>query len=212
MPRRRPLRLSRQLGREQLLLLKRNARALDHLIVEWLHVIGPGVCCCVMHRSQEALVNGWLRANAPQLKVLPLVNNYDEAHSRWDPAAAEAVLGSASARAQFASDIDRFVTGGHYAGVVLDLEQIPIDAQSDYVKLVDELAGIFRGRGLQLLVALAPDSTGYDYAGLAAAADGADLDELRRAHRNRRPGATGQPGLVRNRSGPASQRALPPTS
>ena len=29
------------------------------------------------------------------------------------------------ARARFASDIDRFVTDGHYAGVVLDLEQIP---------------------------------------------------------------------------------------
>ena len=151
--------------------LKRNARALDHLIVEWLHVIGPGGVLLRDAPAQVALVNGWLRANAPQLKVLPLVNNYDEAHSRWDPAAAEAVLGSASARAQFASDIDRFLTGGHYAGVVLDLEQIPIDAQSDYVKLVDELAGIFRGRGLQLLVALAPDNTGYDYAGLAAAAD-----------------------------------------
>ena len=152
--------------------LKRNARSLDHLIVEWLHVAGPGGVLLRDAPIQEALVNGWLKANAPQLKVLPLVNNYDEVHSRWDPAAAEAVLRSAPARGQFASDIDRFVTDGHYAGVVLDLEQIPIDAQSDYVKLVDELAEIFRGRGLQLLVALAPNSTAYDYAGLAAAADG----------------------------------------
>ena len=152
--------------------LKRNARSLDHLIVEWLHVVGPGGVLLRDAPIQEALVNGWLQANAPQLKVLPSVNNYDEVHSRWDPAAAEAVLQSAPARGQFASDIDRFVTDGHYAGVVLDLEQIPIDAQSDYVKLVHELAEIFRDRGLQLLVALAPNSTAYDYAGLAAAADG----------------------------------------
>ncbi len=152
--------------------LKRNARSLDHLIVEWLHVVGPGGVLLRDAPIQEALVNGWLQANAPQLKVLPLVNNYDEVHSRWDPAAAEAVLQSAPARGQFASDINRFVTDGHYAGVVLDLEQIPIDAQSDYVKLVHELAEIFRDRGLQLLVALAPNSTAYDYAGLAAAADG----------------------------------------
>ena len=116
--------------------LKRNARSLDHLIVEWLHVVGPGGVLLRDAPIKEVLVNGWLKANAPQLKVLPLVNNYDEVHSRWDPAAAEAVLQSAPARGQFASDINRFVTDGHYAGVVLDLEQIPIDAQSDYVKLV----------------------------------------------------------------------------
>ena len=39
------------------------------------------------------------------------------------------------------------------------------------MKLVRELAAIFSGRGLQLLVALPPEHAAYDYAGLAAAAD-----------------------------------------
>src|SRR4029077_1797633 len=85
--------------------------------------------------------------------------------------AVEAMLISAAARTNFAAALDRFVTEGRYAGVVLDLEEIPAHAQSDYVKLVRELAGMFSGRSLQLLVALPPEGTAYDHVGLAAAAD-----------------------------------------
>ncbi len=151
--------------------LKRNARSLDYLIVEWLHLIGPSGALQHDAPAKETLVNDWLKSNAPLLKVLPSVNNYDEARSRWDRAAVEAMLGSEAERARFAADIERFVTDGGYAGVVLDLEQIPAPAQANYVKLVQELAARFGGRDLQLLVALSPDSDTYDYAGLAAAAD-----------------------------------------
>jgi peptidoglycan-N-acetylglucosamine deacetylase len=151
--------------------LKRNARSLDYLIVEWLHVAGSGDGLLQDAPAKQALVNDWLKTNAPFLKVLPSINNYDEAGSRWDVAAAEAMLGSAQARAQFAAAIDRFLTEGQYAGVVLDLEQLSSGAQQDYVQLVRELAGLFRGRDLQLLVALPPEDSGYDSGGLAEAAD-----------------------------------------
>jgi peptidoglycan-N-acetylglucosamine deacetylase len=151
--------------------LKRNARSLDFLIVEWLHLAGPTGDLVHDAPAKEALVNDWLNSNAPRLKVLPLVNNYDEARSRWDPAAAEAMLKSELGRAQFAADLDLFVSEGHYAGVVLDLEQIPARVQSDYVKLVREVADRFAGRNLELLVALSPESPAADYSGLAAAAD-----------------------------------------
>jgi len=151
--------------------LKRNARALDYLIVEWLHLEGAGGDLAKDAPAKQALVSDWLKTNAPELKVLASVNNYDEARSRWDSEAVEAMLISAAARTNFAAALDRFVTEGRYAGVVLDLEEIPARAQSDYVKLVRELAGMFSGRSLQLLVALPPEGTAYDHVGLAAAAD-----------------------------------------
>jgi cellulose synthase/poly-beta-1,6-N-acetylglucosamine synthase-like glycosyltransferase/peptidoglycan/xylan/chitin deacetylase (PgdA/CDA1 family)/spore germination protein YaaH len=151
--------------------LKRNARSLDYLIVEWLHLQGSDGALAQYAPERQLLVGDWLKANAPALKVLPSVNNYDEANARWDPAAAEAMLISAPARARFVSAIDRFVSDGHYAGLVLDLEEIPARAQSDYVKLVRELMDTFKGRGLQVLVALPAEDDAYDDVGLAAAAD-----------------------------------------
>jgi len=151
--------------------LKRNARQLDYLIVEWLHLEGAGGGLAQYAPERQVLVGDWLKANAPALKVLPSVNNYDEVSGRWDSAAAEAMLASTSARARFVSAIDRFITEGHYAGAVLDLEEIPARAQADYVKLVRELSDNFTGRGLQVLVALPAEDDAYDDVGLAAAAD-----------------------------------------
>jgi cellulose synthase/poly-beta-1,6-N-acetylglucosamine synthase-like glycosyltransferase/peptidoglycan/xylan/chitin deacetylase (PgdA/CDA1 family)/spore germination protein YaaH len=151
--------------------LRRNARALDYLIVEWLHLEGAAGDLAQDAPAKQALVMDWLKTNAADLKVLPSVNNYDEGRARWDTAAVEAMLTSAAARSNFAVALDRFVTQGRYAGLVLDLEEIPTRAQADYVKLVRELADMFNGRDLQLLVALPPEGLAYDHAGLAAAAD-----------------------------------------
>ena len=71
--------------------------------------------------EKEALATEWIKANAPDLKVLPLVNNYRADAARWDGAAAARMLSAKKLRAGFADELYQFVRNGGYAGAVLDL-------------------------------------------------------------------------------------------
>ena len=51
--------------------LKRNAGALDVLIVEWLHLTDPEGKVTRSDPGKEVLVRQWARANAPDLKLYP---------------------------------------------------------------------------------------------------------------------------------------------
>jgi hypothetical protein len=71
--------------------------------------------------EKEALATKWIKANAPDPKVLPLVNNYREDAARWDGAAAAKMLSTKKMRAGFGEELYQFVRDGGYAGAVLDL-------------------------------------------------------------------------------------------
>jgi len=71
--------------------------------------------------EKEALATEWIKANAPDLKVLTLVNNYRADAARWDGAAAARMLSAKKFRAGFADELYQFVRNGGYAGAVLDL-------------------------------------------------------------------------------------------
>jgi cellulose synthase/poly-beta-1,6-N-acetylglucosamine synthase-like glycosyltransferase/peptidoglycan/xylan/chitin deacetylase (PgdA/CDA1 family) len=151
--------------------LKRNARLLDALIVEWLSLGNTDGTVRSNSPDKELLARKWLGANAPDLPLYPLVNNYDNEAQRWDGAGAAEMMSSERARAKFIDDLHRYVIAGSFYGAVLDFEQIPGTAQADFIKLVQELSGRFRADGLQILVQVPADDNDYDYQKLAAAAD-----------------------------------------
>lgn len=151
--------------------LRRNAEALDVLIVEWLHLGGPEGGIRRETLEKELVIRKWVSTNAPSLKLYPLVSNYDTETKRWAGAAAAAMLASEQARAKFTGELLRYVTSGGYAGLVLDFEQLPAAAQPDFTALVQELSSQFRAVGVQLLVQVPPAEAAYDYPKLADAAD-----------------------------------------
>ncbi len=152
--------------------LKRNAAALDVLIVEWLHLAGPTGALVRSDPAKEALVSKWTEAHAPHLQLFPLVNNYSAEEQRWDIEAAVAMLSSKDARARFAEELWRYAVGGKFDGLVLDLEQIPVSASDHYVALVGELAQLLAPERIKLPVAVPASDPTYDYVRLAQAADG----------------------------------------
>ncbi len=92
--------------------LKRHAGALDVLIGEWLHLDDASGSIQTTQEQGTAPVVKWLHENAPQMEVMPLVNNYRSATSAWDGATVAQMLASAPAREQFASQL-RDYTAGH---------------------------------------------------------------------------------------------------
>jgi peptidoglycan-N-acetylglucosamine deacetylase len=151
--------------------LKRNSNMLDVLIVEWLHLGDADGRITRSDPGKETLVSSWTKANAPGLKLFPLVNNYNAEEKRWDGEAVALMLASKEARAYFIDEIYRYVVGGGFGGFVLDLEQIPSASQQAYVSLVRELSGVLRAYDAKLLVAVPASDSDYDYVNLAEAAD-----------------------------------------
>lgn len=151
--------------------LKRNARSLDALIVEWLSLGGTDGTVRSNTPDKELLVRRWIGANAPHLPLYPLVNNYDGEAKIWDGAGAAKMMASEEARAKFIGDLHRYVVAGSFHGAVLDFEQIPPTGQSDFVTLVQELSARFQADGLQIFVQVPAADDDYDYRKLAASAD-----------------------------------------
>lgn len=152
--------------------LKRNARALDVLIVEWLHLQGADGSIKRDDPQKEDLVRRWVDANAPNLQMLPLVNNYDMQAGSWDGERVAEMLGSDQARAAFIDDVHAYLKAGKYPGLVLDFEQLPLKAQAGFNTLVEELSTRLRANGLRLLVSVPADEPEYDFARLASLVDG----------------------------------------
>ncbi|MGE5511292.1 MAG: glycosyltransferase [Bacteroidota bacterium] len=152
--------------------LKRNAKSLDVLIVEWLHLDGPEGALKRETLEKELLVRKWVSTNAPALKLYPLVSNYDNKDKRWDSVGAAAMLVSDQARAKFVNELRRYAVAGGYPGLVLDLEQLPADAQPNLTLLVNELAAALRAESIRLLVQVPPSEPGYDYVKMAEASAG----------------------------------------
>lgn len=151
--------------------LKRNARSLDALIVEWLSLGGTDGTVRSNTPDKELLVRRWIGANAPHLPLYPLVNNYDSEAKSWDGAGAAKMMASEEARGKFIGDLHRYVVAGSFHGAVLDFEQIPPTGQSDFVTLVQELSARFQADGLQIFVQVPAADDDYDYRKLAASAD-----------------------------------------
>jgi cellulose synthase/poly-beta-1,6-N-acetylglucosamine synthase-like glycosyltransferase/peptidoglycan/xylan/chitin deacetylase (PgdA/CDA1 family)/spore germination protein YaaH len=152
--------------------LKRHADALDVLVGEWLHLDNAAGNVQMTHEHGTAPVVNWLRTHAPRLEIMPLVNNYRTSASAWDGAMVAEMVASPPAREQFASQLRDYTLRNGFAGAVIDLESIPVEAKAGFTALVQETAARFHADKLKLLVAVPPDSEAFDYTALAEAGDG----------------------------------------
>lgn len=152
--------------------LKRNAGELDVAIVEWLHLAAADGTVVPDDPIAEAMVRSWVKKEAPTLKLMPLINNFDPAGQRWMLEETRQLLQHEHTRSAFARSLVSYARAGGYAGLVLDLEQIHPDDREHLTALVEKLGALLAEQGRKLLVAVRPDDDGYDVAALARHADG----------------------------------------
>jgi cellulose synthase/poly-beta-1,6-N-acetylglucosamine synthase-like glycosyltransferase/peptidoglycan/xylan/chitin deacetylase (PgdA/CDA1 family)/spore germination protein YaaH len=151
--------------------LKRNAGALDVLVAEWLR-LGDDGALVIDNPQKEQIVRRWVAASAADLRIYPLVNNYDMEQQRWDGERAARMLASEAARSHFARALLIYAREGGHRGLVVDLEAIPPAAMGAYTAFVEDLASLLHSAGLQLIVSAPASDPSYDYARVAAASDG----------------------------------------
>ena len=167
--------------------LRDYARQIDILYPDWLHVLtADGRLQGVDDQTNKYFdviqgntvlpvddrVMPFLRNEDPGMEVFPMVNNSDGA--QWVGEIA-GFLNDAVARALFRRQAARFLASGRYRGLMLDFEAFPASGQPGYVALLQELSADLHARGMKLYVAVPPHNEEYNYAAIAAAADGVVL-------------------------------------
>jgi cellulose synthase/poly-beta-1,6-N-acetylglucosamine synthase-like glycosyltransferase/spore germination protein YaaH/peptidoglycan/xylan/chitin deacetylase (PgdA/CDA1 family) len=167
--------------------LKAYAHQIDILYPDWLHVLTAdgriqgeddqtGKYFDVVQGSNVLPVDDrvmpFLKTEDPGMEVFPMVNNSDG--SNFMPEIAD-FLNNPDARALFRRQAAQFLASGHYHGLMIDFESFPASGQKGYIAFLQELSSDLHGRGMKLYVSLQAHNTEYDYASIAAAADGVVL-------------------------------------
>src|SRR5262249_18968029 len=165
--------------------LKEYYPQVDILFPEWLHILSPDGALkgsdeanqlfpVVQNghvRSTDDKVMPFLKSEKAEVEVFPLVNNFDPAAKQWVTNTGE-FLNNPAARQNFRSQLLTYLASDRFKGAALDFEEIPLKAQPGFRSLVQELGQDLHAKGLKLYVNVPVADKDYDYAALAAAADG----------------------------------------
>lgn len=149
--------------------LKENLGNLDLVLPEWLHLASSDGTLADDNAAREAQVTDFIRQRRPDLRIMPLVNNFNG--KEWEGEKLGLVLADPQARARLVAQALQFVQRGRYQGLSLDFENLSRAAHPAFLRLVEEAGAVFHAAGLSLSVNVAPDDAALDYGRLAAAVD-----------------------------------------
>jgi peptidoglycan-N-acetylglucosamine deacetylase len=179
--------------------LQQHFREIDLLIPERLHSITASGRLDVEADPKLAAWLQTLQQQNPPIKIptMPLLNNSDGTNWLTDEMAA--MLKDAGARQHLSDQAVEYLTQNHYAGLVVDFEEIPEKSQKDFSRFITELAANLHSANLKLMVALPAADWAYDYAGIGKAADAVILMNYDQHWRTSSPGPiAAQDWFVRN--------------
>ncbi len=181
--------------------LREYSHQIDLLYPDWLHALTPdGRVQAVDDQTNKLFdvvqnnrvrpvddrVMPLLKAEDPAMEVFPMVNNFDG--TEWVGAITD-FLNNPAARAVFRQQISLFLSSDRYRGLMVDFEAFPAVGQPGYVALLNELSSDLHGRGMKLYVAVPAHNNEFDYAAIAAPADGVVIMNYDEHY----PGATSGP-------------------
>jgi cellulose synthase/poly-beta-1,6-N-acetylglucosamine synthase-like glycosyltransferase/spore germination protein YaaH/peptidoglycan/xylan/chitin deacetylase (PgdA/CDA1 family) len=161
---------------------------IDLLIPERLHSI---TATGRLDVEADPKLEAWLQTLREQkppknIPIMPLLNNSDGTNWLTDEMAA--LLKSSAARQNLTQQAVQYLTQNHYAGLVVDFEEVPEKSQKDFSQFIAELGSSLHGSNLKLMVALPAADWAYDYAGMGKSADAIILMNYDQHWRTSAPG------------------------
>jgi cellulose synthase/poly-beta-1,6-N-acetylglucosamine synthase-like glycosyltransferase/peptidoglycan/xylan/chitin deacetylase (PgdA/CDA1 family)/spore germination protein YaaH len=181
--------------------LTKNARNLDVVIAEWLHMDGPNGGIRRNDLARERKMRAWLADKAPRLEVLPLINNYDSDAGEWDSDALGELLASPEARRKMIANLLKFVQEGNFPGAVIDFERLRRGDPKLLTVFMREMSAVFKPLNLKVLAAVPPggeedgdEEDGFEYEELAAVCNQLILMVYDEHHEGSKPGPVASQG------------------
>ena len=160
------------------------SRQIDLLYPDWLHVLtADGRLQAVDDqtnkffdvvqdnhvRSVDDRVMPFLKTEDSAMEVFPMVNNFDGAE--WVGGITD-FLNNPAARSVFRQQVAMYLSSDRFRGLMVDFEAFPKIGQPGYVALLNELSVDLHARGMKLYVSVPAHNLEFDYAAIAAPADG----------------------------------------
>ncbi len=157
---------------------------IDLLYPDWLHVLTPDGRLQAVDdqtnkffdvvqnnhvRSVDDRVMPFLKAEGESMEVFPMVNNFDG--TDWAGGITD-FLNNPTARALFRRQVGTYLSSDRFRGLMVDFEAFPKVGQPGYVALLNELSSELHARGMKLYVSVPAHNEEFDYAAIAAPADG----------------------------------------
>jgi spore germination protein YaaH len=174
--------------------LEQNLSRFDRLIPEWLHLTQADGTIDVDDWSKQAKVIQYLHQHRPNLRIIPLINNFNARTQEWDGRNLGKMLENPAARRRTIQNLLAFVRSYGFAGICIDFEKIDPESRLELREFMRELYERFRGLRLDVSQAVPLADPSFDYQEAGKSCDSLILmayDEH---------GSTGRPGPV------ASQR------
>ena len=151
--------------------LRSHAKDIDVLIPEWLHLTSDTGDIVRDDPKRQTSTTFWLSVHAPQMKVMPLINNYDPRTNRWLGEETGRLLRNPKARVRFIRKLKAALIKDKHGGVVLDFKMLREADQEYLIKLVAELKFQLAPTGQRVFVVVPAYQPMKRYRELTAAAD-----------------------------------------
>jgi len=149
--------------------LKENLDSLDMFIPEWLHLAGEDGSVQEDDPNRQAQVTDYIRTRRPDVRIMPLVNNWSG--HEWEGDKLGRMLTNPAARAHAIEQLVDYVDRRGFAGISIDFENIATKAQPDFRRFIAELYAVLHPKNLQLSVNVPASDPAFQYSELARHVD-----------------------------------------
>ncbi|HVA95279.1 MAG TPA: glycosyltransferase [Candidatus Dormibacteraeota bacterium] len=150
--------------------LQQHYRSIDVLIPERLHSItATGRMDIEADPKLAAWQQSLQQTSNIEIPTMPLMNNSDGTNWLTDEMAA--MLKNPAARQHLAQQAVQYIAQHHYAGLVVDFEEVPGKSQKDFTQFIAELAADLHNENLKLMVCLPAADWAYNYAAIGKTSD-----------------------------------------
>lgn len=169
--------------------LKRNIEKIDWFSPEWIR-LSDGDHPLILDYDRKAL--DLIRKEKPEMPILPLVQNYKD--EVWNPQILARAVATKDARQKLIEALVKTVEDNKFAGLTIDLEEVPQKSQDDLFEFMKALYAEFHARGLLVAQTVPFDNPDWNY---KAYADFSDYLMLMAYDEH---WASGQPGAISSQS------------
>lgn len=143
--------------------LEENLSRFDRLIPEWLHLIQADGTIDVDDWNQQAKVIQYIRRHRPNLRIIPLINNFNARTQEWDGRKLGKMLESPAARRRTVQNLLAFVRSYGFAGICIDFENVGRESRPELRQFMRELYDRFRSLSLEVSQAVPLADLSFDY-------------------------------------------------
>ena len=149
--------------------LKRNMDHLDWVIGEWSHLRdGPDGSNPLVTDVYVPAVNS-IRLTRPEVRILPMIQNV--LNEKWQGDLVARWVGDEPHRQTLINSLSSFVQDNKFAGICVDFEEPPEEAQGNLLTFMQELHTAFAAKGLLVVQSVPFDDPDWNYPAYSAATD-----------------------------------------